>query len=99
MVNNLKCEEIDPTNDPDFPFFWSMNGCAHHQGDPGCKVNIERPFQFHTGRSYCTEHDAEYPYKATKEEKHPSAQDAGRKTIAYFQTEFPDLTGRDIVAL
>jgi hypothetical protein len=99
MVNNLKCEEIDNTNDPNHPFFWTMRGCAHHQGDPGCKVNIERPFQFHTGRSDCTEHDAEFPYKATKEEKHPSAQDAGRKTIEYFQTEFPDLTGRDIVAL
>jgi hypothetical protein len=96
MVNNLKCEENDLTKHRGL---YSMSGCAHHQGEPGCKVSIERPFQFYTGRSDCTEHDAEFPYKATKEEKHPSAQDAGRKTIAYFQTEFPDLTGRDIVAL
>jgi len=95
MVNNLKCDEVDLTEDRG-P---SMRGCTHHKGEPDCKVNIERPFQFYTGRSDCTEHDSEFPYKATKEEKHPSATDAGRKTIEYFQTEFPDLTGRDIVAL
>merc|ERR1719318_949927 len=95
LVNNLKCEEIDLTEGRGS----AMYGCSHHRGEPGCKVIIERPFQFYTGRSDCTEHDVEFPYKATKEEKHPSAQDAGRKTIAYFQTEFPDLTGRDIVAL
>merc|ERR1712179_397916 len=55
--------------------------------------NLERSFQFQTGRSDCTEHDEEFPYKATKEEKHPSATDAGRKTVEYFRTEFPDLTG------
>ena len=95
MVNNLKCEEIDLTEGRGA----SMAGCSHHQGDPGCKVNIQRPFHFHTGRSDCTEHNAEFPYKATKEEKHPSAQDAGKNTIAYFNSEFPNLTGRDIVAL
>merc|ERR1719483_543290 len=95
MVNNLKCDPIDLTEGRGA----SMAGCSHHQGDPGCKVNIERPFHFHTGRSDCTEHDAEFPYKATKEEKHPSAQDAGKNTIAYFNSEFPNPTGRDIVAL
>ena len=50
MVNNLKCEEADVSQ-----YGHSMAGCSHHQGDPGCKVNIERPFQFHTGRSDCTD--------------------------------------------
>jgi len=95
LVNNLKCEEIDLTEGRGA----SMAGCSHNQGEDGCKVEIERPFRFYTGRSDCTQHDPEFPYKSTKEEKHPSMQDAGRKTIEYFKTEFPDLTGRDIVAL
>merc|ERR1719232_1672054 len=95
VVNNLKCDEGNDVQNRGSSWF----GCSHHLGDPDCKVNIERPFQFQTGRSDCTEHDEEFPYKATKEEKHPSATDAGRKTVEYFKTEFPDLTGRDIVAL
>jgi len=96
LVNNRICDEgNDETNERGVSWF----GCSHHLGDPDCKVNIERPFQFQTGRSDCTEHDEEYSYKATKEEKHPSATDGGRKTVEYFKTEFPDLTGRDIVAL
>jgi len=96
LVNNRICDEgNDETNERGVSWF----GCSHHLGDPNCKVNIVRPFQFQTGRSDCTEHDEEYSYKATKEEKHPSATDGGRKTVEYFKTEFPDLTGRDIVAL
>ena len=96
VVNNRICDEgNNETNERGVSWF----GCSHHLGDPDCKVNIERSFQFQTGRSDCTEHDEEFPYKATKEEKHPSATDAGRKTVEYFKTEFPDLTGRDIVAL
>merc|ERR1719244_1423224 len=94
MVNNAKCDEQDVSAGGA-----SWDGCSHHVGDPWCHVNIERPFRFQTGRSDCTEHDEEFPYKATKEEKHPSATDGGRKTVEYFKTEFPDLTGRDIVAL
>merc|ERR1712038_1224070 len=95
LNNNLKCDEGNGDQNRGSSWF----GCSHHLGDPDCKVNIERSFQFQTGRSDCTEHDEEFPYKATKEEKHPSATDAGRKTVEYFKTEFPDLTGRDIVAL
>merc|ERR1719266_1323480 len=95
VVNNMKCDEGNDVQNRGSSWF----GCSHHLGDPDCKVNIERSFQFQTGRSDCTEHDEEFPYKATKEEKHPSSQDEGKKTIEYFQSEFPDLTGRDIVAL
>jgi len=95
LVNNLKCDEVDLPATQGSSWF----GCSHHLGDPDCKVNIERPFKFQTGRSDCTEHDEEFPYKATKEEKHPNAVDGGRKTVDYFKTEFPELTGRDIVAL
>jgi len=95
LANNLICDDINMHSIFGSPYF----GCNHHIGDPDCRVEFERPFQFQTGRSDCTEHDEEFSYKATKEEKHPSAVDGGRKTIAYFQSEFPDLTGRDIVAL
>jgi len=94
MVNNAKCDEKDVSAGGA-----SWDGCSHHVGDPWCHVNIERPFRFQTGRSDCTEHDEEFPYKATKEEKHPDSQAEGKKTIEYFQSEFPELTGRDIVAL
>merc|ERR1719347_605368 len=94
MVNNAKCDEKNLTLGGA-----SWDGCSHHVGDPWCKVNIERPFRFQTGRVDCKEHDEEFPYKATKEEKHPSSQDPGKRTIQYFESEFPDLNGRDIVAL
>ena len=95
LVNNFKCDEGNDVQSRGTSWF----GCSHHLGEPECKVDIERPFKFQTGRVDCTEHDEEFPYKATKEEKHPSATDGGRKTVEYFKTEFPDLTGRDIVAL
>merc|ERR1719483_179254 len=95
LANNLICDDVKLFETRGS----SWMGCNHHVGDPDCKVNFERPFQFQTGRSDCTEFDQEFPYKATKEEKHPSAVDGGKKTIEFFQSEFPALTGRDVVAL
>ena len=95
LANNLICDDVKLSETRGSSWF----GCNHHVGDADCKVNFERPFQFQTGRSDCTEFDQEFPYKATKEEKHPSAVDGGRKTIEFFQSEFPALTGRDVVAL
>ena len=75
---------------------------------------MARTFQFQSGRSDCVQvpgvsdcyayfmtapqRDAEFGYKATKMEHHPSHVANGRSTIEFFRESF-EMSGREVVAL
>jgi len=72
--------------------------CLHNFGEPSCSVTMPRGFKFQTGRADCVERDAEFGYKATKEEVHPNPVGNGQSTIEFFRDSF-SMTGREVVAL
>lgn len=67
------------------------------QGQPECKVEIERPIIFKMGRRDCVT-DMDEGYMTSKAEVHPDAQANGRATADFFAKEF-GFTGRQTVAI
>ena len=86
-TNNMKCD--DPAS--------VMNQCHHKQNEPGCRVELESPFIFRTGRSDCVT-TAQKPYMSDKREVHPNSMGNGRETVQFFQDEF-NLNSQETVAL
>ena len=86
-TNNMKCDDSASV----------MNQCHHKQNEPGCRVELESPFIFRTGRSDCVT-TAQKPYMSDKREVHPNSMGNGRETVQFFQDEF-NLNSQETVAL
>ena len=89
--NNLACEDW---NNPRTP----GSHCVHEPGTEECFTRPSRDIQFQYGRSDCTEHDPEFPYKALKAEHHPNPVGDGPTTIEYMKNDF-GFTGRETAAI
>ena len=88
-TNNMVCNS-SYNNNPSYQ-------CNEDIGTPHWHVTMPRPFKFKTGRRDCSPH-GDQPYKAVKNETHPSSVGNGQMTVDFFKKNF-NLNGREIVAL
>ena len=75
-TNNMVCNS-SYNNNPSYQ-------CNEDIGTPHCHVTMPRPFKFQTGRRDCSPH-GDQPYKAVKNETHPSSVGNGQMTVDFFQ--------------
>ena len=73
--------------------------CWEKLGEDDCLIDLQRGFNFKTGRKDCTEFEGENEtYKSLKEENQPNPSGNGRMTVDFFKNEF-DMNGRETVTL
>ena len=74
-------------------------GCAHiRQNEPDCKIELQEPIKFFTGRSDCEQEPGLKGWETERTEHHPNPHGNGVMTADFFRTEF-GLTGREGAAL
>jgi len=94
--NNMACEGpevylqgIQPTR----------SQCTTSVNSTSCKVVMPRSIKFQTGRADCIpDPNAEEPYIATKEERHPWLLGNGESTVEFFERDF-GFNGEEMVAI
>jgi len=94
--NNAFCE-----SDADLDALHDNIGerCQHGVGEEGCKVILEQPLEFKTGRRDCiTDQDASYKAHSSKYENHPNAQGNGDSTLSFLKENY-NMGVRESVAI
>jgi len=73
--------------------------CTTSVNSTSCKVVMPRSIKFQTGRADCIpDPNAEEPYIATKEERHPWLLGNGESTVEFFERDF-GFNGEEMVAI
>jgi len=68
------------------------------EGRDKCDIKINKPYKFHYGRTDCEQTDIDFPYKASKKEKHPEMFGNGDSVVDFIKNNF-NLTAADFIAL
>jgi len=76
------------------PEIFAPEQCHPRAGKQDCKVLMDRPFRFKTGRQDCS-----CDFKTYKKEVSPDAETNGAGTVKFFQENFNFKNGEDIVAI
>ena len=62
-----------------------------------CKIKLEKPFKFRTGRADCIPDDDEFPYKASREEHHFNPNSNAPELVRKLQ-ETMGMSAEDFIA-
>ena len=68
------------------------------EGREKCDIKINKPYKFHYGRTDCEQTDIDFPYKASKEERHPELFGNGDSAVDFIRNNF-NLTAAEFIAL